>query len=481
MSRITLVELPATSFGKLNAPKVKDVYTRVLIPARANPQLQAILLQEGYEDVESIDPNLNRKKKLTKKDLERIMTSDYLLLSSITRTIPQTRELAEIYKKANPEGKVIVGGPHVTFTPKETLEWADVVVRHEGDKTIVELLEKLEQQKSLKEVKGISYNLGAMFVNNECRELLSKEELSALPFSDYSIYPRKITGIINTSRGCPYACNFCSVTQLYGSKYRRKSNQRILEELSVIKTRLGKVFFCDDNFAANKRATKELLEEMVKLNGKKDYSCQLSINSAFLSSQTNELDEEFVALLRRAHFGEVYLGIESINEETLKEYHKPATVERNKLAVKVFRDAGLWTHGMMMIGGEGDTNESLDEELDWAKQNLDSVQFFAPIPFPKTPFTEEMTRQGRILTKDSWLYDGMHVIVEPKNFSPYELQCRLLDMHKQFYTIGEGDLIRKSSHPWYKRAIHAYAQKIIWDIEHEPQTMAHFEMLRELE
>ena len=154
--RITLVELPATSFGKLNALKVKDVYTRVSIPARANPQLQAILLQEGYNDVESIDPNLNKKKKLTEVNLKRIVESDYLLLSSITRTIPQTRELAGIYKKANPNGKIIVGGPHVTFTPEETLEWADIVVRHEGDKTLVELLEKLGKEEPLENVKGIS-------------------------------------------------------------------------------------------------------------------------------------------------------------------------------------------------------------------------------------------------------------------------------------------------------------------------------------
>jgi radical SAM superfamily enzyme YgiQ (UPF0313 family) len=481
MPKITLVELPATSFGKLNAPKVKDVYTRVLIPARANPQLQAILLQEGYGDVKSIDLNLNKKGKLTKANLKRIVSSDYLLLSSITRTIPQTKELAKIYKKANPNGKVIAGGPHVTFTPEETLEWADVVVRHEGDKILVELLEKLEKKESLENVKGISYKINGKVVNNECKELLSEEELSTLPNPDYSIYPKKTTGIINTSRGCPYACNFCCVTQLYGNKYRRKSNKKILEELNLIRTRSHGVFFSDDNFAANKSATKELLREIIKSKkNKMSYSCQLSINSAFTSLQTNEIDTEFIELLRRARFSEIYLGIESINEETLKSYNKPSTAERNKIAVKVFRDVKLWVHGMMMIGGEGDTPKSLDEELEWAKQNLDSVQFFAPIPFPKTRFTDEMDKQGRILTRDYCLYDGIHVIVRPKNFSPYELQLRLIDMHKQFYTLRKRDLIRKSCHPWYKRAIHAYAKKILWDIEHEPQTIAHLKMLREL-
>ena len=476
--KITLVELPPTSFGKLNSPKVKDVYTRFNLPARANPQLHAILLQQGYENVECIDPNINRKGKLTDANLERIAKSDYLLLSSITRTVVQTEELARFFKKANPKGKVIAGGMHVTFAPEESLEWADVVVRHEGDKTLVELLEKSERKQTLENVKGISYKVDNRIVNNECRELLTAGELSSLPVPDYSIYSRRTGGVVNTSRGCPYACNFCCVTQFYGNKYRRESNSKILKELSLVGKHSHSVFITDDNFAAKKSETKELLREMIKRKNKLSCSCQLSTNSAFTSPHTNEIDEEFIKLLKEANFFGVYWGIESVNQKTLESYNKPATAERNKLAVTAFRDAGLWSHGMMMIGGDEDTNKSLEEELLWAKENLDSVQFFAPIPFPKTPFCEEMNRQGRILTKDYYLYDGLHVIVEPKHFSPYELQRKLLDMHRRFYDVRQRETIKKSSHPWYKRILHAYAIKIMWDIEHEPQTITHLEKLK---
>jgi anaerobic magnesium-protoporphyrin IX monomethyl ester cyclase len=480
--RITLVELPPTSFGKLGNPRVNDVYTKFHLPARANPLLYAILLQNGYNDVQSIDPNLNKKGKLTNENLERIVKSDYLLLSSISRTIVQTEELAIFFKKANPKGIVIAGGPHVTFTPEESLEWADIVVRHEGDKTLVELLERLENKKSYEDVKGISYKLDGKVVNNESRELLTPEELSALPAPNYSMYPKKTTGVVNTSRGCPYACDFCSVTQFYGNRYRRKSNSKILEELNILRGHVPDVFFTDDNFAANKPMTKELLREMIKIKNKLSYSCQLSINSAFMSADTNEIDEEFIKLLKEANFFSVYLGVESINQKTLESYNKPATAERNKFAVKAFRDAGLWCHGMMMIGGDGDTSESLDEELLWSRENLDSVQFFAPIPFPKTPFSEEMEKQERILTKDYCLYDGIHVLIKPKNFSPYELQQKLFEMHRKFYAIrGQRSLIRKSPHPWYKKIINVYAQKILRDIEHEPQTMIYLDKLKAFE
>jgi len=478
--KITLVELPPTSFGRLNASKVKDIYTRFKLPARANPLLQAILLNEGYGDVKSIDPNVNWGGKLTRHDLKRITESDYLLLSAITRTIPQTKELAQIYRKANPQGKIIAGGPHVTFMPEETLEWADFVVRHEGDKTLVELLETLENNKSLEGVKGISYVSGNKIINNECREFLTEEELDLLPNPDFSIYSKKTKGVVNTSRGCPYGCNFCSVTNFYGKGYRRKSNLKILEEINAVGEK-NNDFFGDDNFGTRKSPTKELLRELIKIGNKTKYTCQLSVNSAFLYPEGNDIDEEFLSLLKQANFFAVCLGVESINKDTLKGFNKSATVERNKIAVKEFRKAGLWEHVMMMVGGDSDTNESLDETLDWSMQYADSVQFFAPLPLPGTPFTSEMEKQGRILTKDYYLYDGFHVIIEPKNFSPYGLQMKIWDMNSKFYSIKKNPFIKDSAYPWYKEGVHLYAQKIAWDISHDPQTREYFERLKEME
>ncbi|MFA6022720.1 MAG: radical SAM protein [Candidatus Pacearchaeota archaeon] len=483
--KITLVELPPTSFGKLNTPLVKDIYTRFRLPARANPLLHAILYNEGYEDVKSIDPRADKRNEIDGKDLERIISSDYLLLSSITRTINQTEQLAKLYRLANRTGKIIVGGFHASLSPLEVLEWADVVVRHEGDKTIVELLRNLNNGLSLENVKGISYRIGNEFINNPCREFLTEKELSNLPNPDYSIYPRRTMGVLNTSRGCPYGCNFCSVTEFYGRNYRRKSNSKILEELAAMeKTKKifsnRSIFITDDNFAMKKEETKELLKEMAKLNNGRKYTCQLSVNSAFVNGEDN-IDEEFLYLLKKANFIAVCLGVESINEDTLKSYKKPATAERNKIAVTEFRKAGLWNHVMMVIGGDGDTNESLDETVEWARKYVDSVQFFAPIPFPGTSLTKEMEKQGRMLSKDYYLYDGFHVVIEPKNFSPYELQMKILEMDKKFYTLKNNPYIKDSARPWYKRGVHTYAQKMMWDIEHEPQSIEHIKMLKKME
>ena len=173
-------------------------------------------------------------------------------------------------------------------------------------------------------------------------------------------------------------------------------------------------------------------------------------------------------------------------DEVLKEWSKPATAERNMKAVKAFRDNGNPVHGMMMVGGEEDTPESLDYTVDWCKKNLDSVQFFAPIPLPGTPFWDRMNEQNRIiadrLPHDYHLYDGQYVVLQPNNFTPLELQTKIFDMYKQFYGI-KGNIINilKSPRPLEKGGVHAYAPRIVKSVENDPQTTDYMERLRNLE
>lgn len=474
--RITLVELPPASFGRLNGKKVVDVYSGIKLPPRACPLLHSILLKEGYKDVKTIDPNFNLiSGKLSSKDFERIFGSDYLLLSAITRTILQTKELALLYKKKNPKGKVIVGGPHATFHAEECLEWADVVVRNEGDRTLPELIEKLEKNKSPKGVKGISYKIKGRIINEKTREPLTEAEMSSLPlpFFEESIRKKIDVLTISTSRGCPFNCNFCAVTILYGKRYRRKSNESIIRELKVLAKQPQKnIFFIDDNFAGNPEATKDLLRKMIALGlNNKKYTIQASVNSAF--------DPELLRLMKKAGVFAACIGVESINEETLRGFNKKTSAERNKEAIKLFRKAGIWVHAMMMIGGDGDTRENIKKTLDWAKDNCDSAQFFAPTPIVGTEFSEQMEKQNRVINKESYIYDGQHVVIRPKNLSPYELQKIIIKMYQEFYTPSFS--IIKSVHPIYKLIIDSYARKQIKCLISSQQMHEHLKFLRSLE
>jgi len=476
---ITLVELPPTIFGRIDSRLVEDAYCRCRFPARATPLLHAILLRDGYTNVRSISSaSTGRSGRLWRRDLDRILSSDYLLLSAITRTIPQTRELALLYKNRNRAGKVIVGGPHATYLPEECLEWADVVVRKEGDRTLPRLLTAFLEKGTCEGVKGISYKSTGEIVHADPVEPLTEEELSALPipyYDDATLRGMRVQPIC-TSRGCPFTCDFCSVWELYGRRYRRRSNESILEELRAAQSSPARyLFFIDDNFAGKPAETKELLREMIKSGiNRKPFLCQLSIYAAF--------DAELLSLLKKAGSFSVFLGIESINEETLRALNKKVDVKKNKDAVRLFREKGFWVNGMMMIGGDGDTEESLKETAQWAEKNLDSVQYFTPTPLPGTRLAEKMRADGRILAEEYYLYDGQHVVIRPNNFTPYGLQTIIFNMYKQFYSIGRTNReLWRPYHRVMKILIQILGMRTVRAAATNPQMIDYMTRLREME
>lgn len=488
--KITLIELAPTSKGDLFSPIVKDVYSIVKIPSRAIPLLNSVVKNEGYKDVKNIDTRYNKQGRIEPSDLERIFSSDYILASSIIRTLPQTLELAREYKSENPQGKFITGGHSATFLPEMVLNnGADIVVRGEGEKTLPILLDALNKNNNLEDIIGISYKSeNGEFIHNPAREFLSEEELDGLPAPFYPEETKTKRGVLETARGCPYGCEYCGVTKFFGRRTRRKSNDKILEDLeNLMSNGINKLFFSDDHFAMRKEKTKDLLRKISnnKHLRKISYSAQLSINSAFKNDKQNEIDYDFLRLLKKANFGYVFLGIESLNDATLEEWGKPATAERNIKAVNAFRNQGILVHGMMMIGSDSDTNETLNYTSDWCKNNLDSVQYFAPIPIPGTPFGDRMMEQGRVIPdnfpNDYHLFDGQYVIINPIKFRPIELQNDLFKMHEDFYRFkGNFKNIRSSPKSLKKTLVHVIAPRIIKSIKKDSQTKDYLERLEKL-
>ncbi len=475
-SSITLIELPPTLFGKLNGDISFDIYSRSKLPSRALHVLEGILRYNGFTDTKSINPNFNKKRGiLTSEDFKRIFNSDVLLISSITRTSPQSQELARLYKQNSLEGIAIAGGPDPTFRIEDWLNYVDIVVMGEGEKTISELMSRLiEDSENLNSVKGIAYKKREEIIKTNLRELLTSEELSQLPhpFYDEDIRKKITSGVVETSRGCPNNCDFCTVTKIYGRKYRVKSIDYIIEELNITKDIGSYLFFSDDNLIAIPSKATALLDAIVKNKLNKKYSgAQATIKIAD--------NPELMQALKKAKINALCIGIESINDETLRELGKPYTAEQNKKAIKILKKSGFWIHGMMILGGEGDTQESLKETLEWANQNLDSVQFFSPIPIPGTPFYNRMEEQGRILTKKWYLYDGQHVVTKPKHFTPYELQKTISNMYKDFYSLRKA--LRRLKHSQNKALaleILFYAKFNGRKMLYNPQTSQHLEFLK---
>jgi len=268
-SRLILVELPPTQFGIYNGNPGYDIYSKFRLPARALHLLQAVLIRGGWKNVELLNPIYHGKNKmLTEENEKSIFNSDILCVSSISRTSPQSIELIKKYKSANLDGIVIAGGFDPSFRKEEWLKaGADFVIFGEGEITLSQLTERLTHEKrQFDDIDGLAFKKGNKIIINQPRKLLDSNELGNLPLPYYDKQTREktVTVVMETTRGCPNACDFCTVTEFYGRKYREKPLDYVIKGLKDIKDIGSLIFFTDDNFTANPDRTIELCERIAK-------------------------------------------------------------------------------------------------------------------------------------------------------------------------------------------------------------------------
>lgn len=478
-SQITLVELPPTLYGTLNGDPGYDIYNMFMLPPRALPTLAAVMMAKGWKNVDMLNPLFHGKNgKFTNENWKRIFGSNILMISSITRTSKQSMALADKYKKYNPLGIIIVGGMDPSYRIKEWLNHADIVVIGEAEKTLPELLDKLQNNHSLKNIKGIAYKVGNKIKINPKRELMTLEELNQLPspYYDNKIIEKSTIGVIEQERGCPFDCNFCLVTETYGSKIRYFPFNKILREIKQMQGYgLDPFFFSGDNFAGNPEYAIKMLKA-IKKAGLSRYgrTAQVSVSAAY--------NPELLRLMRDIGIKHLCIGFEAVTDSALKSINKPFNSKQNTEAAQIFHKYGFWIHAMMMFGTDSDNYETARQTVEWAKKHADSIQLFIPTPFPGTPFFSQMEKEERILTKDWSLYDAQHCVIKPKNFSAYKLQKLVFDMYKEFYSFKMG-LKRIFSSPRRKIAI-VFALYVLFGglrkITSNPQTKQYLKFLKSI-
>jgi radical SAM superfamily enzyme YgiQ (UPF0313 family) len=354
--------------------------------------------------------------------------ADIIGISSITSTAPRTFKLAKRFRSMGIP--VILGGPHSTFLPEESLKYADYVIRGEGEETIVELIEHLESGAPLHDIKGLSYREGDAFIHNPARPLI--QDLDSAPIPDLNVvhnWQKRTVIPIATSRGCPFGCKFCSVIQMFGRKYRFKSIERVIRELKEVASRKAHIFFVDDNFAANKERTKVLLRRIMDEDIHIEWSAQVRTDIV--------RDTELVDLMAKAGCFNVFVGFESINPQTLTLYNKHQNVDDIIECIEIFKKASIYIHGMFVFGGDTDDIETIRSTQRFAKRrNINSVQFLMLTPLPGTPVFEDLEQQGRLIHTDWAKYDAHHAVFEPKLMTPFELHTETLKAMAGFYSWG---------------------------------------------
>ncbi|MGQ9589987.1 MAG: B12-binding domain-containing radical SAM protein [Planctomycetota bacterium] len=375
------------------------------LPLLGPVYLGTILEQAGF-DVRVVNEDLLGRR-LGFSDLD----ADFLLLTCLTPTVERGYELAGLFKRRNPEGKVYMGGPHVSFLTEEALRYADGVVTGEGERVVVDLLRH-----------GTSEQVVAG---------TPVEDLDSLPFPRWDLLvnsDRLRIQPIMTSRGCPFSCNFCSVTAMFGRGYRAMSPDRVLAE--VERSHAPGIFFYDDNLTANRQRMHAILDGLAGPAGRRVRWWTGQVRA--------DVTKDAALLDKMADTGcaRVYVGFESISSKTLKEMHKGQTAEDVRLAIRKFHEHAIPVHGMFIFGADADEPEVLWETSEFVKANrIDSVQYMVLTPLPGTELFARMKREGRLLHRLWRYYDGMHVVFRPKAFEPYSLQKLALDSYLEFYNL----------------------------------------------
>lgn len=371
---------------------------------------------------------------------QEVAEADLVGISVLTNLAPRAYEIAEKVKAIASQAKrkifLVMGGPHPSFLPEEVLSHrADFVVRHEGEDTLRELVEYLQGagSRDLDEIRGLSYWDGAEMKHNPDRPFIKDLDVVSPP--DFSLIEgsERINFVpLQTSRGCPYDCEFCSVVQMYGRKVRRRSSESVIEELERLQRVMpGKhVFAVDDNFSALPE-TLVLLEEMARSGIKLNWSTQERISVA--------RKEENLKLMRRTGCARLYIGIESFNPDALKEWGKGQTPEQIREGISVIHRHGFLIHGMFILGADADTPETIRHTVDSAlRYGIDTAQFFILVPPPGTRLYQRFKQAGRILDGDWSHYDGQHVVFGPEQMTPWQLQELAIEAYQRFYTFWQG-------------------------------------------
>jgi radical SAM superfamily enzyme YgiQ (UPF0313 family) len=436
------------------------VFSKFKLPRLGLPLLGAMLKKELGIQVKIYF------QEIAKIDWNEVLDADLVGISTITPTAPVAYGLADRIKKSS-EIPVVLGGPHVSFLPQEALDsGADYVIRGEGEFAFVELIRHLSTgEGELGDIAGLSFKDPEASHHNPDRERI--KELSSLPWPDLSLiegYEKlKITPMV-TSRGCPYDCKFCSVTSIFGRRYRFRDADDVIAELEALTAdrRKPSVFFYDDNFTASPDHTKELLRKMKERGLTPRWHAQARVDVVE--------DEELMQLMRDTNCIHLFLGLESINPATLEAYRKTQTVADIERAVKVIHRYKIKVHGMFVLGSDEDDRETIRETVRFARRcGIDTVQFLVLTPLPGTETYDELCEQGRIFVDDWSKFSGHHVVFKPAKMSPFQLQKEIgLKAMRKFYSLFQCWKLGLTFR-WKEMAIKIYAHHTLtkWKSENK--------------
>ena len=358
-------------------------------------------------DISIIDENVT--------SIDFSVSPDLVAISLMTPLANRGYEIADTFRgKGVP---VVLGGIHPTMMKEEAKNHADAVVVGEGEKIWPQALLDFRRDK-LK-----SFYISTGFCDLD-ELLIPKRELL-----DRRAY--FFVNTIQTTRGCPFDCEFCSVTSFYGRSYRVRPVERVIDEMSHMEGRF--VFFVDDNIVGAPAYAKEFFNALIPLKVK--WFSQASLNIV--------KDRELLDLARKSGCKGLFIGFESLSQKVLRAMGKSVNqVNEYRDAVNKLHDHGIGIQGSFIFGTDNDDQSVFSDVLRFIERtHLEAAIFSVLTPFPGTRIQEVLAREGRILHMDWDKYDMNHVVFQPKKMSPQQLQEGLNWAYRRLY--GYGSIIKR--------------------------------------
>jgi radical SAM superfamily enzyme YgiQ (UPF0313 family) len=377
----------------------KQNFKRYFQPAPLNLMVIASLTPPDVE-VEIVDENI--------ETVDYDHPADLVGIGSNTSEIIRAYEICDRFRKQGK--KVVLGGIHASALPEEAQQHADSVV--------------------IGEAEGLWERLLKDFCNGRLARIYRRETLPdikklSLPNREILKGKRYLTrNVCQLSRGCPYQCTFCSVTQFFGNKFRLRDENEVLKEIEAMDGRF--LIFLDDNIFGDPQFAARLLEKMIPLKKRWVSQCTLRLAN----------NKKLLKLAAKSGCMGMLVGLESVNKDSLKASGKPIKFDRYTEMIQRIMDSGIHIDGSFVFGFDNEDASIFEKTLEFVfKIRLSAATFSILTPFPGTRLMDKLERENRIVDRNWQHYNGTHVVFKPARMTPDALRAGRAWAKQEFYSF----------------------------------------------
>lgn len=360
-------------------------------------------------------------------------------ISSTTVAFHRAVEVSGEIKSRRPEWPIVLGGPHVSSNPTHAMSFStfDYAIVGEGERPLARLVEALEHGADMSSVEGLIYRREEELVVNPSAPQI--DDLDEVPFPAYDLsaglslyapppcnYKKLPVANVITSRGCPNQCTFCD-RSVFGRSLRQRSAQNVAEEIEFLwrEHHVREIAFVDDTFTLRPRRIEELFNILDGKGISFPWTCM---------SRVNTVDEELLRLMRDRGCWHISFGIESGNEDILRQIKKNISLERARQVIEYCSKLGIRTKGFFIVGHPGETLDTIEQTINLAiSLKLDDVVATINTPIPGSQQYCEAAQHGSLDETDWSKFNYWRPVFVPRGLTREQLLAKHREFYRRFY------------------------------------------------